>query len=137
MIPPTRRILLKITALSFALVASGCYVWQAQVKQAIRHVSGTKRPNYIVDVESKPRISGTKSITQPLVSTRRLPEQSKLLSDPAFPPPVPEPSLVFGKQRLDYPGYPPPATAEGEEGYKAFPSTKSGVPLIKVQPSKP
>ena len=134
---PPRRFLLRITALVFALGAAVCYVWQAQVKQTIRHVSGTKRSNSIVDADAKPWISGTKNITQPVFSTRSLTEQSKLLWDPVFPPPPPEPSVVFGNQALDYPGYPPPTAADGEAAHRAFPSTKSVVPLIKVQPPEP
>lgn len=147
---PPHRILLKITALTFALGAAGCYIWEAQVRQGIASISSTKRPAYIFGEPAKQRISGTKSITQPGFATRMLRGET-----PWQPLP---PGISFGPPPLDYPGYPPiseetdsslgrpfkeqsekePDSADdGNVDPERFTSTKSGVPLIKVQPSKP
>ncbi len=144
------RILLKITALTFALGAAGCYIWEAQVRQGIARISSTKRPAYIYGEPAKQRISGTKSITQPVFSTRML------RGEPPWQP-LP-PGISFDRLPLDYPGYPPlseetdsslgrlfkepsekePDSADdGNVDQEWLTSTKSGVPLIKVKPPQP
>ncbi len=130
---PPCRTLLKIAALTFALGASGCYVWKAQEQPVRKHHPSTKSIDSLVAAPQETRISGTKNITQPVFNNLKFGKQNKLIPEPVRP----TPDISPRKQPLDYPGYPPPATAEREAGYKAFPSTKSGVPLIKVQPSKP
>ena len=134
---PPCRILLKITALTFALGAGGCYVWKAQEQPVRKHLPSTKSIDSLVAPPQKLRLSGTKSITQPVFSTRNQAGQSSLPPETVLPPSVFAPAPAPNKQPLDYPGYPPPAAVEVDTGGEIFTSTKSGVPLIKVQPSKP